>query len=154
MEKRKIALLETTLSAESKKKILWLGEIPTPYRLPLQYQIERNSKCEILFAYCAEKQADRSWGAQEKELQKIWGALHHKVLEGWQFQRKGSNTYSIFLNPEVWSLIRKGRFDLVIIGGWFQPTMFLAALACFSRRNPFVVHSESHGLKKRFFLKR
>lgn len=129
-------------------KIAFVSEIPTPYRVPVYRQLSQETNFQCRFFFCSQVQADRAWPVDD------FHSLDKVVLRGWQFQRKGKNTLTTYINPEIMSLIRRGNFDLAVIGGWHQPTMVMAILACLSKGIPFVLHSESHARKPRAWWRR
>ncbi len=136
------------MSSKKPRKVAFISEIPTPYRVPLFEKISQETGVQPLFVFCSETQLDRQWSIKSSD------ELNKKVLKGWQFQRKGKNTLTTFFNPEVILTIFKGNFDFVVIAGWAQPTMIMAMIACWVKRVPYVLHSESHALKPRGVLKR
>ena len=137
-----------SLGPTSQKKIAFVSEIPTPYRLPVYELIRKETGVTCDFYFCATSQSDRHWNLNETDRDS------YQVLRGWRFEKKGKNLQAIFVNPTIIAKLWQGKYDLAIIGGWAQPTMLLAIATCVLRRIPYVIHSESHSLKPRGILKK
>jgi glycosyltransferase involved in cell wall biosynthesis len=121
-------------------RVLILSEIPTPYRLPLYRLIAEQGEVELEIAFCAASQPDRPWSI-DAEL----GSVPHRVLRGFPMTRRSSrNTFVYEVNPSVVALLLRGRFDLLVIGGYAVFAEQVAIAYARATRRPYLLHVESH----------
>jgi glycosyltransferase involved in cell wall biosynthesis len=128
-----------------RRRVLFLSEIPTPYRLPLYRMLAGHPTLEVEVAFCAAGEPDRPWSL-DNEL----AGVPHRVLRGVNPRiRTRRNTFVYEFNPGIVPLLVRSRPDLVVIGGY---AVFAeqAALALAPRLGiPFLLHSETHRGKPR-----
>ena len=123
-----------------KPRVLILSEIPTPYRLPLYRLIAEQGEVELEIAFCAASQPDRPWSI-DAEL----GSVPHRVLRGFPItKRSKTNTFVYEINPSVLPLLMRGRFDLLVIGGYAVFAEQVAIAFARATRRPYLLHVESH----------
>jgi glycosyltransferase involved in cell wall biosynthesis len=118
-------------------KILYLDDIPTPYRLGIHRRISAIHEYQYQVVFCASEEPGRTW-----ELD--FTGIEYRVLTGWKCRPPGQvNPFSYKLNMGVTKLFSDYRPDVVVLSGYVHPTMWLAASWC--RRNgiPYGVTSES-----------
>jgi len=53
------------------------------------------------------------------------------------------------LTPQIWPLLSRERFDVLVIGGWSLPATQLATVWAWTHRVPYLLLSESHGREPR-----
>ena len=127
------------------RRVLFLSEIPTPYRLPLYQKLAAEPSLEIEVAFCAASEPDRPWQLNEQ-----MAGVPHRVLRGFHPKvRTRRNTFVYEINPGIVPLLARARPDLLVIGGYAvfaeQAALTLAPLL----RIPFLLHSETHLGKSR-----
>lgn len=127
------------------RRVLFLSEIPTPYRLPLYRRLSEHPDLEVEVVFCAKGEPDRPW-ALEQEL----AGIPHRILAGVHPRlRTRRNTFVYEINPGIVPLLLRSRPDVLVIGGYSvlaeQVALALAPLL----RIPFLVHSETHLHKPR-----
>ena len=120
--------------------MLFLSEIPTPYRLPLYRRLAEHPSLEVEVAFCAAGEPDRPWSLDEE-----LAGVPHRVLRGVHPRvRTRRNTFVYELNPGIVPLLARSRPDVLVIGGYAvfaeQAALALATLL----RIPFLLHSETH----------
>lgn len=123
-----------------KPRVLVLSEIPTPYRLPLYRRIAERGEVELEVVFCAETQPDRPWSIGEE-----LGSVPHRILRGLPITRRSSrNTFVYEVNPGILPLLVRGRFDLLVIGGYAVFAEQVAIAYARATRKPYMLHVESH----------
>lgn len=123
-----------------KPRVLVLSEIPTPYRLPLYRQIAERGEVELEIVFCAASQPDRPWSIDD-----ALGSVPHRILGGFPITRRSSeNTFVYEVNPSVVPLLLRGRFDLLVIGGYAVFAEQVAIAYARITRRPYLLHVESH----------
>jgi glycosyltransferase involved in cell wall biosynthesis len=129
----------------TRPRVLVISEIPTPYRLPLYRQIAERGELELEIAFCAESQPDRPWSIDDE-----LGSVPHRILRGFPITRRSSkNTFVYEVNPSVVPLLLRGRFDLLVIGGYAVFAEQAAIAYARLTRRPYLLHVESHFGKSR-----
>jgi glycosyltransferase involved in cell wall biosynthesis len=81
--------------------------------------------------------------------------IPHRFLAGWApTLRTRKNTFAYEINPEIVGLLRRGRYDALVIGGYAVFTEQAAIAFARLTRTPYLIHSESHHGKSRSVAKR
>lgn len=118
---------------------LVLGE-PTPYRIPHLRALAARPELDVTIFYAAATVQRRTWELEHDEAVYLSGpklplarVLHHDYA----------------LTPGIWRHLERGRFQLVVIGGWSLMATQLAILWCRLRRVPYVLMSDNHLLEPR-----
>ena len=120
------------------------------YSSPLFREIAQLSRLEILVAYCsmqgAESGDDPGFGVKVS-----WDT---PLLEGYAWMnvpnrafRPGLDHFFGLFNPGVWTLIRDGRFDAVLICGYYFASAWFAVVAAKCYGIPILFVSDSHSLR-------
>lgn len=114
-----------------------LCDIPTPYGVGVQRYIVPQWPGDYKIAYCASAEPGREWTFN-------FEGLNVEILNGYQFRPKRQvNPISIKWNPSVWKSLNTFRPDVVVLSGYFHPTMYLAALWCRLRAVPYGITCET-----------
>lgn len=127
-------------------KILFLTNIPVPYRV--DFFNELGKKCDLTVLYERNNATDReaSWLKRKVE------SFTEVFLNGINV---GNDSALCF---EVLSWLRKRNFDLIIIGGYSTPTGMLAIEYLKLKKIPFILNSdggfEKDESKFKYYLKR
>ena len=116
-----------------------LGE-PTPYRIPHLRALALRDEIDLTVVYAAATVQRRTWQIEHAEAVYLSGpmlplsrVLHHDYA----------------LTPGIWRLLERGRFDLVVVGGWSLMATQLAIVWCRRRRVPYFLMSDNHLLEPR-----
>jgi glycosyltransferase involved in cell wall biosynthesis len=118
-------------------KLLYLDDIPTPYRIGVQKHSARLWDGPFKVLFCASSEPGRTW---ELDL----GSLDHAVLRGWQWRpTRQVNPFSFKYNPDVVAELEAYRPDVVVLSGYAHPTMIRAAAWCRRRNIPFGIACET-----------
>jgi glycosyltransferase involved in cell wall biosynthesis len=131
-------------------RVLFVGTHPVQYSAPSFRLYEKDSRLEILVAYCslqgAERQLDREFGVEVK-----WDV---PVLEGYPWialpnrsWRPGLGSFFGLFNPRIWGLIRGGKFDTLVLHTGYPYATFWMALAAAKLNGVAVLFgTDAHGL--------
>jgi glycosyltransferase involved in cell wall biosynthesis len=118
--------------AERRYHLLLIATHPVQYASPVFREMARNPRLEIEVAYCslqgAESGVDKDFGVEVK-----WDV---PLLDGYPWKqvpnrarRPGLERFFGLVNPGLWRMIRKGRYDAVIIYTGYRYASFWIALA-------------------------
>ena len=114
-------------------RVLFVATHPVQYESPLLRLLAKDPRFEILMAYCslqgAEPQVDQDFGVEVK-----WDI---PLLEGYPWVVIANRSWSPGLgsffglfNPGIWGLIRRGKFDaIVIFTGYIYSTFWMGVAA-------------------------
>ncbi len=120
------------------------------YSSPLFREIAQLSRLDILVAYCsmqgAESGVDPGFGVKI-----FWDT---SLLEGYPWRnipnralRPGLGHFFGLFNPGIWTLIRDGHFDAVLICGYYFASAWIAVFAAKYYGCPIIFVSDSHSLR-------
>jgi glycosyltransferase involved in cell wall biosynthesis len=126
-------------------RVLFLSEIPTPYRLPLYRRLMEQSSLEIEVAFCAAGEPDRPWSLEDE-----LASVPHRVLRGLHPRvRMNGDTFVYEINPGIFPLLHRSRPDLLVVGGYGVFAEQIALVVAPLLRIPLLIHSETHLGKRR-----
>jgi glycosyltransferase involved in cell wall biosynthesis len=130
-------------------RVVFISEIPTPYRTPLLRAVAERPEVDLLVLFCAPAQPDRPW-----ELEGL-GELPHTVMSGRRITlRSRRETFVYEFNPGVVRILSARRPDAVVVGGYAVFAEQAAIAWARLRGVPYLLHSESHLSKPRSGWKR
>lgn len=132
------------------KRLLIVAPLVVQYSDPLFREMVQHSRLDLLVAYCsmqgAESGVDPGFGVNV-----TWDT---PLLEGYPWTnvpnralRPGVGQFFGLFNPGLWTLIRDGRFDAVLICGYYFASAWIALLAAKWHGTPILFVSDSHGLR-------
>jgi glycosyltransferase involved in cell wall biosynthesis len=117
-------------------RILIVTEIPAPFRIPLFNALAREHGVELQVCFLAERDPRRThYRVYRDEF-----AFDEVVLPGIGLRRGGR---WLMLNRGVLRLLRRTRPDVIVAGGWNQPTFWQVLLAARLTRTPALLWVES-----------
>jgi glycosyltransferase involved in cell wall biosynthesis len=119
------------------RRLYYLDDIPTPYRLGVQRRVAGQWPGAFKIAYCAASEPGRDWTFD-------FGDVDVEVLPGRQYRPpRQVNPISIKWNPSVCTSLAAFRPDVVILSGYLHPTMYLAAQWCRQNGVPYAIACET-----------
>ena len=130
-------------------KVLFLTNIPSPYRVDFFNELGKICDLTVLFERRSARDRDLKWKGEEERYYKS------VFMNGKDITADGS------LCLEVHKWIKKGLFDIYVIGGYSTPTGMLAIQLLKMRKIPFVLSTDGGTIKndkkityllKRFFI--
>ncbi|MEJ9228284.1 glycosyltransferase family 4 protein [Peribacillus butanolivorans] len=111
-------------------KVLFLVNIPSPYRV--DFFNELGKLCDLTVLYERKSAADRN----ENWLSSKSKSFKEVFLKGKHIRKDTA------FNPEITKYLRKGLFDLFIIGGYSTPTGMFAIENCKLKKIPFILNAD------------
>ncbi len=133
-----------------RKRLLIVAPHVVQYSSPLFREMAHHPALDVLVAYCsmqgAEAVVDPGFGVKVS-----WDT---PLLEGYSWTsvpnrawRPGSDHFFGLFNPGLWALIRDGRFDAVLICGYYFASAWIAVCAAKRFGVPIIFVSDSHSLQ-------
>lgn len=122
------------------KRILFVLNIPTPYRDRVLAGLAEAPDIDLTVVYCSHSDPMRNW--------ELGRATNYDVIElsGLNLGgRRGGFRWRF--NPQIRRKLSETRPELVVVGGYLSPTMQLVMSWCSHREVPFILLSESHSLR-------
>jgi len=118
-------------------RVAILTEIISPYRIPVFNQLATYPEIDLKVIFASETEARRHWHVQKEQIQ-----FSYEVLPG----RVVAKTYqngSLFFNPTIISSLHRGKYDVIIFGGYHHPSYWLALAYCKVFGKQIILWSES-----------
>lgn len=116
--------------------------IPTPYRDPFWNEVAAHTHVDVHVFYCSAGKGDRPWTSN-------WPRQYRgEVLPGRNLLAWRGVDSSCYWNPAIRERLRRGHYDVVIVGGYNHPTMLVAMHYALRNGVPYFLMCESH-LKSR-----
>jgi len=134
-------------SSQARRKVLVLASHVVPYGSAGFRLLAQDPRLDIQVAYCSMQGAERGLDPEfEREIQ--WD---EPLLEGFSWVhvpnkslRPGLGRFFGLWNPGLWSLIRTGGFDAIVIyTGYMYASFWLSVLAARSKRVAVIISSDS-----------
>ncbi len=134
-------------------RLLLLATHPVQYSAQLFRELAQHPQLEILVAYCslqgAEAGLDPDFGVKV-----AWDV---PLLDGYPWIKvpnkspcPGIGRFFGLLNPGVWKLVRRGRFDAVVCyTGYVYASFWIAVAAAKSKRAALLFGTDAHDLRPR-----
>ena len=122
-------------------KLLYIDDIPTPYRLGIfkSFQLKTDSQFKVYF--CAASEPGRTWNLD-------FGNLDYEILLGKQWRpKKQKNPLSFKWNPGILKKLKQYNPNMVILAGYMHPTMQIVAWWCRKNNIPYGTICESSFLQ-------
>lgn len=118
-------------------KLLYIDDIPTPYRIGVHKQITKTWTGRFKVLFCAQDEPGRKWDLDLND-------IDHAVLRGWQWRpKRQANPFSFKYNPDVIKQLKEYQPDVVVLAGYAHPTMIRAAAWCLQNKIPYGVACET-----------
>lgn len=114
-------------------KILFLHNIPSPYRIPLFNELQKRAGYNFLFIFLSRSHKERKWSSPDLL------NLNHDFLPGITIEI-GPIIFTI--NLKIIKLLLKRKYDVVILSGISDITSMMAACLCKIKRVKVLVYSE------------
>ena len=133
-----------------RSRLLIVAPHVVQYSSPLFREISHHPEVDVLVSYCsmqgAELGVDPGFGVKVS-----WDT---PLLEGYPWTqipnhawREGSDHFWGLFNPGLWALIREGRFDVLLICGYYFASAWIAVCAAKWFGVPIIFVSDSHSLQ-------
>ena len=123
--------------APSQPRLLYIDDIPTPYRLAVHRLVARRWPGIFKLMFLAGAEPGRHWDFD-------FNGLDVRILKGFQFRPRGqTNPFSFKWNPAIARELGMFKPDVVVATGYIHPTIMRAARWCISRQIPYGIASET-----------
>jgi glycosyltransferase involved in cell wall biosynthesis len=133
-----------------RRRLLIVAPLVVQYSDPLFRDIAQSSGLDLLVAYCsmqgAESGVDHGFGVRVSWDTPLlegypWTSIPNRAL------RPGLGHFFGLLNPGLWTVIRDGHFDAVLICGYYFASAWIALAAAKRYGTPILFVSDSHSLR-------
>ena len=98
-----------------KLRVALITNIPAPYRMSIYALVAQDPDIDLHVVYCSGREPDRAWNLKQPQ-------FAHTFLKGSFVHYKGRY---IHFNPDVWSVLKSFKPDIVVTTG-FNPTHLMA----------------------------
>ena len=116
-----------------KYKVAIIHNIISPYRVPLFEGLASHSSIDLFVYFCAKTHKEREWSIPQSN------KYNYKILSGVKLDFAGIIYH---INPSIISKLIKGRYDVVIIGGYSDFTAQAAFITSKLLKTPVILWSE------------
>jgi glycosyltransferase involved in cell wall biosynthesis len=136
-------------------RLAFVTSHPIQYYAPLFRALARRLDLVVFFVHCAtaSDQARAGFGVEFKwDIDLLAGYAHEFVPN--VARQPALDRFSGCDTPEIGERLRRGRFDAVLVQGWYLKSFLQAAFAAKRQRLPSIVRGDSHLDTPRSVLKR
>jgi glycosyltransferase involved in cell wall biosynthesis len=122
-------------------KVAVITPIPTPYRDAFWNHFCQQPDLSLHVIYCAKGKADRPWKSD-------W-TKHYTYCfpKGFNLLSWKSKDSSLFFNPGTLTHLNQSKPDVILVNGYNHLTMWMTMIWAFIRKTPFLLMSETRGLR-------
>ena len=113
-------------------KVLFLTNIPSPYRVDFFHELAKYCDLTVLYEMVSAADRDEAWVRADKENGTYQVVFLNPVL------KQSSSAWC----PSVKRYLKKGVYDVIIVGGYSTPTG-ISAICCLNRRKiPYLINCD------------
>ncbi len=134
----------------SPRRLLVVASHVVQYSSPIFQKLAQDPRLEILVAYCsmqgAEARVDPEFGVEV--------AWDTPLFEGYPWvhvpnlaPRPGVGRFFGLFNPGLWGLIRDGKFDAILVSGYFYASAWLAIMAARRHGVGLIFSTDAYSLR-------
>lgn len=126
---------------------------PIQYFAPLYAFVNSHPEIDVTVLYCSNSSIrgdiDPGFGDTVKWDVDLLDGYNHIFLGGGEASLRTPGSFFSLICPEIWSAIRGGDFDAVLLHGYHFAAFLVAMAAARSKNTPVFIRSETHlGLKR------
>lgn len=126
---------------ERKLRILYLTNIPSPYRIDFFNEIGKSCELTVLFERRTSSERDLAWHKNN------FNNFEAIFLKGININKNNALCIGVI------KFLRKELYDIIIVGGYSTPTGMLAIEILRKRKIPFILNTDGGMIKKDHWLK-
>lgn len=144
-----------------KYRLAIIDSHPIQYRVPLFKKLARSPHVDLCVYYCSKVGAieyhDQGFGIKLKWDTSLLEGYHYEFLRNYSFLSSPNQTWGLF-NPGIIKELKRGKYDAILIHGYYSITNRLIAFAAPFLKIPVIFIGETllhkpFGIIKRSFLK-
>lgn len=124
------------------KRLLYLTNMPAPYRVEFFNELTRDCNVTVLFEMRTADDRDKRWSSAEKY------QFHAIFMKAWYSKGEGA------FCPEIIRYIKEYRRDIIVVGGYSTPTGMLSILYMKLHNIPFLLNCDGGMIKEEIPFKR
>jgi glycosyltransferase involved in cell wall biosynthesis len=117
-------------------RVGYIAGEPNPYRVPHLERIAESDEIDLTVVYAAPTVQRREWTLEFSR--------EPVFLSGPRLPLTRVLHHDYPLTPEIWGLLRRERFDVLVIGGWSLMAPQLAIVWARATGVPYLIISENH----------
>jgi glycosyltransferase involved in cell wall biosynthesis len=122
-------------------RVAYIAGEPNPYRAPHLDRIAEHPDIDLAVIYAAATVQRRGWALDY--------AHEPTILQGPTLPTTRILHHDYPLTPQIWGLLERERFDVLVIGGWSLMAPQLAIVWARLRGTPYLIVSENHSREPR-----
>ena len=122
-------------------RVGYIAGEPNPYRAPHLDRIAEHPDIDLTVIYAAATVQRREWALEY--------AHEPTILRGPSLPMTRVLHHDYPLTPQIWGLLERQRFDVLVVGGWSLMATQLAIAWARFRHTPYLVVSENHSREPR-----
>jgi glycosyltransferase involved in cell wall biosynthesis len=115
-----------------------MTEIISPYRIAAFNRLAADPRIDLTVLFFCETEDRRLWRVPQPSVMHFRYAVVPGRIVGRRYQAG-----SLFFNPGILGYLRRGKYDVVVTGGYHHPTIWLTLAACRLSRVRVLAWSES-----------
>ncbi len=131
-------------------RVLLVASHPVQYSAPLYRLYAADRRLELTVAYCmlqgVTAARDRDFGVDVKWDVPLLDGYRWTLTRNWSIRPAPMHVMGL-VNPGVWRLIRRGRFDVVVVYGYRGISYWIAAAAARLSGSPVVLATDARSLE-------
>jgi glycosyltransferase involved in cell wall biosynthesis len=151
--KSAVAAARATDSTERRVKVLLLVSHPVQWNAASYRLYAADPRLDFTVAYCmlrgATPAVDRDFGVEVEWDVPLLDGYRWIEARNWS-PRPAPMKVAGLINPRLWSIVRKGSFDVVVVCGYRGISYWIAALAARSARSTVVLTSDARSLGSQY----
>ncbi|MBK5500711.1 hypothetical protein [Peribacillus sp. TH14] len=120
---------------KKKPRVLFLVNIPSPYRVNFFKELGKSCELTVLFERETSQERDMSWYDND------FNNFKAIFLNGVKFKKNMAICFNVA------SYLKKDLFDIIIVGGYSTPTGMLAIKILKQRKIPFILNTDGGLIK-------
>ena len=141
--------LPATAAGERRVRVLLLVSHPVQWNASSYRLYAADSRLDFTVAYCMLRGAtpaiDRDFGVEVAWDVPLLDGYRWVEARNWS-PRPGPMKIGGLINPRLWSIVRRGHFDVVVVCGYRGISYWIAALAAHSAGSKVVLTSDARSL--------
>lgn len=124
-------------------RVALFSELPTPYRWPVFERLLDRPELDLRIFFCSRTEKDRAFRFDFRPDERV------RFLPVVTLSFLGRRTIHYHLNPSVFSVLARERFDVAVFPGYAMFASHAGETFCRARRLPYVIFSETTLLDRR-----